>query len=118
MEAPFGNSSGTRLAALSVATALAFAAGSAQAIGQSGEAQNMIRLGHTDLQGRPSYQPNVIQYPDGRTILFVGQHSGVPRPVPACPSFLPNPLNGNACENNGTMIIDDDCPATQGPVSC
>jgi hypothetical protein len=33
-------------------------------------------------------------------------HSGVPRPVPACASFLPNPLNGGACENNGTMIID------------
>jgi hypothetical protein len=106
MDVSFGNSSGTRLAILASATALALAAGTAQAISQSGEAQNMIRLGHTDLQGRPSYQPNVIQYPDGRTILFVGMHSGVPVPVPACPSFLPNPLNGNACQNNGTMIID------------
>jgi hypothetical protein len=92
--------------ALAAAIALAFTAVGAQAIGQSGEAMNMIRLGHTDLQGRPAYQPNVIQYPDGRTILFVGMHNGVPVPVPACPQFLPNPLNGNACENNGTMIID------------
>lgn len=97
-------------AALAAAIALAFTAVGAQAIGQSGEAQNMIRLGHTDLQGRPSYQPNVIEYPDGRTILFVGMHSGVPN-VPArvtgcAAGLLPNPLNGNACENNGTMIID------------
>src|SRR5262249_11858082 len=58
------------------------------------------------LQGRPSYQPNVIQYPDGRWYLFVGMHSGVPVASPLCASFLPNPLNGNVCENNGTMIID------------
>ena len=91
---------------LAAAITLAFTAVGAQAVGQSGEAMNMVRLGHTDLQGRPAYQPNVIQYPDGRTILFVGMHNGVPVPVPACPQFLPNPLNGNACENNGTMIID------------
>ena len=95
-----------RITALSVAVSLALGAGTAQAVNQSGEQKNMIRLGHTDLQGRPSYQPNVIQYPDGRYIAFVGMHSGVPRPVPACASFLPNPLNGGACENNGTMIID------------
>ena len=65
-----------------VAATLAVCAGNALAISQSGEAQNMIRVGHTDLQGRPTYQPNVIQYPDGRTILFVGQHSGNPRAVP------------------------------------
>jgi hypothetical protein len=88
-----------------VATALGLCAGDALAISQSGEAKNMIRVGHTDLQGRPTYQPNVIQYPDGRTILFVGQHSGNPRPVPGY-TFLPNPLNHNADENNGTMIID------------
>jgi hypothetical protein len=89
-----------------VAAALALSAASAWAVSQSGEAQNMLRLGHTDLQGRPSYQPNVIQYPDGRTILFVGQHSGNPRNSALCARFLPNPLNGNACENNGTIIID------------
>ena len=67
-------------------------AGSALGIEQSGEANNKQRLGHTDLQGRPSYQPNVIEYPDGRTILFVGQHSGVPNGrVTTCPAnTLPN----------------------------
>ena len=69
-------------------------------------------VGHTDLQGRPTYQPNVIQYPDGRTILFVGMHSGVPVPgARAARRLLPNPLNGGACENNGTMIIDVTDPA-------
>jgi hypothetical protein len=88
-----------------VAAVLALGAGHALAVSQSGEAKNMIRVGHTDLQGRPTYQPNVIQYPDGRTILFVGQHSGNPRPVAGF-TFLPNPLDHNADENNGTMIID------------
>src|SRR5437763_8199768 len=108
MHAPFRKkTTTTRLIALS-ATALAILAisGSALGIGQSGEAKNMLRLGHTDLQGRPSYQPNVIQYPDGRYIAFAGMHSGVPVPVPACTGSLPNPLNGNACEINGTMLID------------
>ena len=71
-----------RITALSVAVSLALGAGTAQAINQSGEQKNMIRLGHTDLQGRPSYQPNVIQYPDGRYIAFVGMHSGVPATRP------------------------------------
>jgi hypothetical protein len=103
--------------ALSLAISMALAAGTAQAISQSGEKMNMNRVGHTDLQGRPSYQPNVIEYPDGRTMLFVGMHSGSPRPSPACGnsnSSLPNPLNGNACENNGTMIVDVTDP--QNPV--
>jgi len=95
-----------QVTAIGLGVAMALGAASAQAVSQSGEAQNMIRLGHTDLQGRPSYQPNVIQYPDGRTILFVGMHSGNPRNSPLCARFLPNPLNNNACENNGTMIID------------
>lgn len=99
-----------RLAALpaAVAASLMLASASSWAISQSGEAKNMQRVGHTDLQGRPTYQPNVIQYPDGRTMLFVGQHSGVPNGrVTSCPAnTLPDPLNGNACENNGTMIID------------
>ncbi|HEX6792219.1 MAG TPA: hypothetical protein VF304_00090 [Casimicrobiaceae bacterium] len=91
-----------------VSTVLALGAANVLAISQSGEAQNMIRIGHTDLQGRPTYQPNLIQYPDGRWMLFVGQHSGVPEGrVTNCPSnTLPDPLNGGACENNGTMIID------------
>src|SRR5438045_3251383 len=56
----------------------------------------MRRVGHVDLQGRPSYQPNVIVYPDGRTIAFAGTHGG----------SRPNPLNKNVVEPNGTMIID------------
>ena len=72
-------------------------------ISQSGEQKNMRRVGHVDLQGRPSYQPNVIVYPDGRTIAFAGTHSS------AAPK--PNPLNGGALELNGTMIIDVTDPA-------
>jgi len=82
-----------RLAAISTAVGWACSAG---AVSQSGEAKNMHRVGHVDLQGRASYQPNVIQYPDGRTIAFAGTHNG----------SAPNPLNGGAIENNGTMIID------------
>ena len=96
--------------ALSAAIAMTFALGTADAlaVSQSGESQNMMRVGHTDLQGRPTYQPNVIQYPNGRTMLFAGMHSGVPNGrVTNCPAnTLPDPLNGGACENNGTMIID------------
>src|SRR3984893_4205433 len=114
MYASLFQGSKVQLAALSGAVALALVAGSAQAqVSQSLERKNINRLGHTDLQGRPTYQPNVIQYPDGRTILFVGQHSGIPVPVAGCPSgTLPNPLKpGSPCENNGTMIIDVTDPA-------
>ena len=87
--------------AAAVLSAFAFAAGSAFAddhrgISQSGEQKNMRRVGHVDLQGRPSYQPNVIVYPDGRTIAFAGTHTG----------SKPNPLKGGAVEQNGVMIID------------
>src|SRR5438034_4013308 len=91
-----------------VLSAFAVAAGSVIAddhrgISQSGEQRNMRRVGHVDLQGRPSYQPNVILYPDGRTIAFAGTHSS------AAPK--PNPLNGGALELNGTMIIDATNPS-------
>ncbi len=99
MYASFCRIGKVRLATLSAAIALALSAGSALGISESGEAKNMQRVGHTDLQGRPAYQPNVIQYPDGRYIAFVGMHSGVPVAVPGCTGSLPNPLNGNACEN-------------------
>src|SRR6267378_3905569 len=84
-----------------VLSAFAIAAGSVIAddhrgISQSGEQKNMRRVGHVDLQGRPSYQPNVIVYPDGRTIAFAGTHGG----------SKPNPLKGGVVEPNGTMIID------------
>src|SRR5712691_10123147 len=87
--------------ALAAAVLSAFAAGSAFAdehrgISQSGEQKNMRRVGHVDLQGRPSYQPNVIVYPDGRTIAFAGTHGG----------SKPNPLKGGVVEQNGVMIID------------
>src|SRR5882672_4075659 len=65
-------------------------------INQSGEQKDMRRVGHVDLQGRPAYQPNVIRYPNGRWIAFVGTHGG----------NRPNPLKGGAVEENGTMVID------------
>ena len=102
-----------RWAALASAVALSLIAASAQAaqieerkISQSDERKNMKRVGHTDLQGRPAYMPDIISYPNGKYYAFVGMHSGSPVSVPACPQYLPNPLKGNACENNGTMIID------------
>ena len=79
------------LSAFAVSAGLAFAD-----ISQSGEQKNMRRVGHVDLQGRVAYQPNVIVYPDGRTIAFVGTHGG----------SRPNPLKGGVIEQNGTMIID------------
>src|SRR5215470_6508299 len=88
---------GTRRAAISVALAiLAVGASSARAIEQSGEQKNMRLVAHLGLQGRGSYQPNVITYPDGRTIIFAGTHAG----------SAPNPLNGGVVELNGTFIID------------
>src|SRR5712691_7303378 len=70
------NGSKSRRVALSAAAlaVLAFSAGSALAISQSGEQKNMRRVGHVDLQGRPSYHPNFIEYPDGRVIAFLGTH--------------------------------------------
>lgn len=89
-----------------VCAGLAFSVSSAWAdITQSGEQRNMKLVGHVGLQGRGAYQPNFIQYPDGRTIAFSGLH---PAPnlngVPA--GSVLNPLNGNVAEPNGTMIID------------
>jgi hypothetical protein len=98
MNLSFCNSGKTRLMAFSVTTlaALAFGATALADVSQSGEQKNMRRVGHVDLQGRPSYQPNVIVYPDGRTIAFAGTHGG----------SKPNPLKGGVIEQNGTMIID------------
>ena len=107
-------SSTLRVAALSAAVAAALIAGGAQAqVTQSLERKNINRVGHTDLQGRATYQPNVITYPDGRTILFVGQHNNVPVSQGGCPTnTAPNPLEaGSPCRGNGTMIIDVSDPA-------
>jgi hypothetical protein len=84
--------------AVSVGLALlAFSAGSALAISQSGEQKDMRRVGHVDLQGRSAYHPNFIEYQDGRVIAFVGTHSG----------SAPNPLKpGAPVEANGVMVID------------
>src|SRR5438093_11709054 len=101
-----GGSPGKCALNAAVLSAFAIAAGSAIAddhrgISQSGEQKNMELVGHVALQFRGAYQPNVIRYPDGRTIAFVGLHSGQNLPGP-----LPNPLNGGKPEENGTMIID------------
>ena len=88
----------------------------AASVSQSGEQKNMRRVGHTDLQGRPGYQPNVIQYPDGRFIAFAGTHSNIPVTRPGF-TFLPNPLNNNADEPNGTMIIDVTDPSNPKEIS-
>ncbi|MGB8436466.1 MAG: hypothetical protein WCE38_19635 [Burkholderiales bacterium] len=89
----------TRFIAISAATSAALVIGIGSALAdasQSGEQKNMRRVGHVDLQGRSAYQPNVIKYPNGKTIAFVGTHNG----------SAPNPLNGGAIELNGTMIVD------------
>ncbi len=76
----------------------------AQTVEQSGEQKDMTLVGHVGLQGRGAYQPNVITYPDGRVIAFSGLHNA-PN-LGGAPGPLPNPLNGGALEDNGTMIID------------
>jgi len=76
--------------------ALALAVSGALAISQSGEQKDMRRVGHVDLQGRPSYHPIFKKYPDGRIIAFAGTHGG----------SAPNPLKGGVVELNGTMIVD------------
>jgi len=81
---------------------LALGVSSALAISQSGEQKDMRRVGHTDLQGRPAYQPNFIEYPDGRVIAFIGTHGGAAK----------NTLKpGSPMEFNGTMIVDITDPA-------
>src|SRR5947209_18708738 len=89
-----------------VLSAFAIAAGSAIAddhrgISQSDEQKNMELVGHVALQFRGAYQPNVIRYPDGRTIAFVGLHSGQNLPDP-----LPYPPNGGKPEESAPMHVD------------
>jgi hypothetical protein len=55
---------------------------------------NMKVEGFTDNQGRPIYQPLVVDQ-NGREILYLGNLAG----------NLPNPLTGKV-ESNGTSIID------------
>jgi hypothetical protein len=90
------------LAVAIAAATTALVAGNARADAtQSGEQKNMRRVGHSDIQGRPAYQPNAILYPNGRTYAFIGTHTG----------SRPNPLKGNVVEQNGTMIVDVTNPA-------
>jgi len=89
-----GASGRRALATVALAVATAFGAGSALAVEQSGESKDMTLVGHLGLQGRRAYQPNVITYPDGRTIAFSGLHNA-PN-LGGAPGPLPNPLNGGA----------------------
>lgn len=95
---------GTKKVLAASVTALVTIAVSSAALAasQSGEQKNMRRVGHTDLQGRPAYHPDMIKYPNGRTILFVGTHSNTTDNGPRR-----NPLKpGSPLEPNGTMIVD------------
>ena len=75
--------------------AAVFSVGSTAAWAQNGSsAQNMVLLGHDDLQGRSSYQP-VVRENRGRWIAYVGHHGGKKL----------NPLTGRE-EDNGTSIVD------------
>jgi len=102
-----------RLSYVATLAALALASG-AWADGLSKpDALNMVRLGHNDMQNRPLYQPTVHKYPStvqnsfaGKTLLFAGTHSANNGNPPCTGRTLPNPLNGGACEPDGTMIVD------------
>jgi hypothetical protein len=83
----------------------------------------MRLLGHNDMQNRPIYQPTVHKYPShtaamgstaanayaGKTILFAGLHNATGGGN--CTGSLPNPLNGGACEKDGTLIVDATNPS-------
>lgn len=87
------------------------------------DALNMVRLGHSDMQGRPIYQPTVHKYPAStaatstsaanayasKTIFFAGLHQATGGGGCAA-GLLPNPLNGGACEADGTLIVDATTP--------
>src|SRR5689334_9880609 len=75
--------------------AAVFCLGSAGAWAQHGSsAQNMVLLGHDDLQGRSAYQP-LVRENKGRWIAYVGHHGGKTL----------NPLTGRQ-EDSGTSIVD------------
>jgi hypothetical protein len=62
--------------------------------GEGPDATNMRWVGHADLQGRPAYEPTVIQQ-GNRFILYVGHHQAT----------LLNPLTGQN-EPDGVSIVD------------
>jgi len=82
---------------LAVVGAVALTTGARAEDGNNGEgpdATNMKWIGHADLQGRPAYEPTVIQQ-GNRFILYVGHHQDT----------LLNPLTGQM-EADGTSIVD------------
>ena len=72
-------------------SSLVFASAWAQ---HGSSAQNMVLLGHDDLQGRSAYQP-LVRENKGRWIAYVGHHGGKTL----------NPLTGKQ-EDSGTSIVD------------
>src|SRR5574341_1473880 len=88
----------TRRTLVLVALCLALGVGAAaQRQGNGGEgpdASNMALVGHSDLQGRSAYQPEIKRQGD-RWIAYVGHHGG----------SAMNPLTGRD-EPNGTSIVD------------
>ena len=75
-------------------------AGQAAVAQNAEEKKNMELLAHNDLQARSAYQP-IVHRQGSRWIAYIGHHGG----------SAPNPLNGNAVENNGTSIVDVTDPA-------
>ena len=87
------------------------------------DAESMKLLGHSDMQNRPIYQPTVHKYPShtvamgstpadayaNKTIFFAGLHAATGGG--GCVGSLPNPLNGGACEKDGTLIVDATNPS-------
>jgi hypothetical protein len=87
------------------------------------DALHMRLLGHNDMQNRPIYQPTVHKYPShtaaigtaaadayaNKTIFFAGLHAATGGG--GCTGSLPNPLNGGACEKDGTLIVDATNPS-------
>jgi hypothetical protein len=82
------------LAALGIVALAAAARADDRRNGEGPDAMDMKWIGHADLQGRPAYEPTVIQQ-GNRFILYVGHHEGM---------FL-NPLTGQT-EADGTSIVD------------
>src|SRR6185437_183679 len=82
------------LAALGIVALTAGARADDRRNGEGPDAKDMRWIGHADLQGRPAYEPTVIQQ-GNRFILYVGHHEG---------TFL-NPLTGQM-EADGTSIVD------------
>ena len=112
-------SGSVRPTAIAVACAvLALSAGSALAINQSGESKNMLRLGHTDLQGRRE----AVRAGQERVLTLRDRLVGLGLPVPrlvlgGTPTFPAHAaLDEPAVEPSpGTCILHDVGYGTQFP---